>query len=158
MKLQPNTLLRRATTTDVQAITACITATYRHYIERIGQAPAPMFEDYRATVETHEVYVSEVEEHIVAVLVLAQMDEGFLLDNIAVAPSCQGKGIGRQLLAFAEQRAIETGYDSIYLYTNEAMTENLRMYAKIGYVEFARRTEKGLSRVYMRKHLSTDDD
>ncbi len=33
------------------------------------------------------------------------------------------------------------------------MTENLALYRHIGYVEYARRAEFGLSRVYLRKPL-----
>ena len=34
------------------------------------------------------------------------------------------------------------------------MTENRALYAKIGYVEYDRRMEKGCSRVLMRKRLA----
>ena len=57
------------------------------------------------------------------------------------------------LLELAESQARMAGYRSVYLYTHEKMTENLELYAKIGYVEFARRIEKGFARVYMRKQL-----
>jgi hypothetical protein len=33
------------------------------------------------------------------------------------------------------------------------MTENLAIYARLGYAEFARRTEDGYHRVFMEKHL-----
>jgi len=33
------------------------------------------------------------------------------------------------------------------------MTENQALYSKIGYVEYDRRIEQGLARVYMRKEL-----
>jgi ribosomal protein S18 acetylase RimI-like enzyme len=113
-----------------------------------------MLEDYRTVVDTHEVFVGEFGQRVVGVLVLVETSDGFLLENVAVDPNHQGRGIGRQLLALAEARAIEAGYNSIYLYTNEAMAENLKLYAKLGYEEFTRRREKGLSRVYMRKRLT----
>jgi len=34
------------------------------------------------------------------------------------------------------------------------MTENRALYERLGYEEFARRTEKGFKRVYMRKILA----
>jgi hypothetical protein len=40
------------------------------------------------------------------------------------------------------------------LYTNEVMTENLAIYARLGYHETARRTEGGYSRVFMTKELN----
>ena len=53
----------------------------------------------------------------------------------------------------AAAEAKRAGYDSIYLYTHETMVENLAGYAKIGYVQYDRRVEAGLARVYMRKKL-----
>lgn len=76
-----------------------------------------------------------------------------LLDNVAVAPEAQGTGLGRRMLAFAERAAVEAGYGTINLYTNEAMTENIALYTRLGYAETHRAEEKGLRRVYMRKPL-----
>jgi len=39
---------------------------------------------------------------------------------------------------------------AIRLYTNAAMTENLSMYAHMGFVETHRAIEKGFNRVYLR--------
>jgi ribosomal protein S18 acetylase RimI-like enzyme len=61
--------------------------------------------------------------------------------------------MGRYLLELAEDKARAAGFDSIYLYTQEVMTENQALYERIGYVEYARRTEIGLNRIYMRKRL-----
>ena len=52
------------------------------------------------------------------------------------------------------RRRSHAGYDSIYLYTQEIMTENQALYERIGYVEYARRHEIGLDRIYMRKRLA----
>jgi len=133
---------------------ACVEAAYRHYIERIGKPPGPMTEDYAKVIQERRVTVAENRGKIAAVLVLAVTAEGFLLENVAVDPSHRGKGLGRTLIELAEAEARREGFDSIYLYTHEKMTENRALYAKIGYVEFDRRTEKGLARVYMRKALS----
>lgn len=76
-----------------------------------------------------------------------------LLDNVAVSPEAQGRGYGRKLLEFAEQSAADAGYDSISLYTNEAMVENIALYSRIGFIETHRAEEKGLRRIYMSKSL-----
>lgn len=128
-------------------------AAYRHYVERIGRPPGPMTEDYAKVIQERRATVADDREKIIGVLVLAVTEEGFLLENVAVDPSHHGKGLGRILLEFAEAEARREGFASIYLYTHEKMTENQVLYAKIGYVEFDRRTEKGLARVYMRKLL-----
>jgi len=113
-----------------------------------------MLDDYGEVIRERQVTVAESAGKVVGVLVLDRTDEGFLLENVAVDPAHKGKGLGRQLLELAEAEAKRAGFDSIYLYTHEKMTENQVLYAKIGYVEYDRRTEAGLARVYMRKRLA----
>ena len=97
--------------------------------------------------------VAEHDEKIVGVLVVGPDRKGFLLDNVAVHPAAQGRGIGRVLLAHAEAEAKRAGHRAIWLYTHERMTENRAFYQRIGYREFSRRTEHGFPRVYMRKRV-----
>jgi GNAT superfamily N-acetyltransferase len=68
-------------------------------------------------------------------------------------PLIAAKAFGKALLEFAEDEARRAGFDSIYLYTHEKMTENLALYSKIGYVEYDRRSQGEFSLVYMRKYL-----
>lgn len=84
---------------------------------------------------------------------LAVTEEGFVIDNVAVHPSSRGTGLGRVLLELAEAEARRAGFESIYLYTHETMTENLALYERIGYVEYKRRPSGDFSLVYMRKQL-----
>jgi ribosomal protein S18 acetylase RimI-like enzyme len=144
-------LLRPAKLEDATAVSNCVKAAYRHYVDRNGKYPAPMLDDYAQVIREHDVTVVERAGEIVGVLVVWEAAEGFLLDNVAVHPDGQGAGIGRRLLELAEEKALAAGHDSIYLYTQEIMTENQALYARIGYVEYARRTELGLDRIYMRK-------
>lgn len=146
-----NFIVRSAAVNDVAAVTACVHHAFDHYIERIGRKPGPMLMDYGLEIREHQVFVVEDDTQIVGALVLCVKEEGFLLDVIAVEPSWQGRGVGRLLLEFAETEAQRQGYKSIYLYTHEKMTENQILYSKIGYVEYDRRFESGLARVYMRK-------
>ncbi|HKD78026.1 MAG TPA: GNAT family N-acetyltransferase, partial [Ktedonobacterales bacterium] len=90
---------------------------------------------------------------IVGVLVLEVTPEGFLLNNVAVQPECQGKGYGRLLIEFAEAEARRRGFSEIILYTHAMMTENIALYGRIGFVEVRRVNEKGYDRVYMTKRL-----
>lgn len=156
--IMPNELsgavsIRPAAVTDAPVIARCVDAAYGKYIELIGRPPAPMFEDYAEVTRSREVVVAQYEGAVVGVLVFEMSGEGFFIDNVAVTPMHQGKGIGRALLEFAESRALAAGCLSVRLYTNEAMTENLALYEKLGYVEYDRRIESGYKRVYMRKSL-----
>lgn len=145
---------RAARQADASALAACARSAYAKYVERNGLVPVPMRQDYAEVVRDWQVTLVEHGEAVAALIVIGPADEGFLLDNVAVAPEHQGKGLGRCLLAFAEQEAVRQGFDSIYLYAQEVMTENIALYERIGYVEYARRLELGLPRVYLRKQLA----
>ena len=145
--------LRRACMEDAPAVTECVHNAFRHYIERIGREPGPMRMDYAYEIREHQVWVVEQNEEIIGALVMCIKEEGFLLDVIAVEPFHQGTGVGRLMLEFAEAEAQRQGFDSIYLYTHEKMTENQALYKIIGYVEYDRRFEAGHARGYMHKQL-----
>jgi len=147
-------LIRPARQADVARVTACVCAAYLRYIERVGKQPAPMLQDYSSIISSGQVYVAEMDGQIVGVIEFLNTEEGFLLDSIAVHPDAQTRGVGRQLLQFAEQEAQRQGYRSIYLMTNEKMPENQALYERIGYEIFDRRTVNGYRRVLMRKSLS----
>jgi ribosomal protein S18 acetylase RimI-like enzyme len=145
--------LRHATEADVAAVTELVDAAYRHYVPRIGGLPGPMTADYRQVVADRAVTVAEADGSLAGLIVLAETPEGFLVENVAVHPGHQGRGLGRALLSFAEREARRGGFGSIYLYTHEKMTENLALYERLGYVEYDRRSEPGFTLVYLRKQL-----
>jgi ribosomal protein S18 acetylase RimI-like enzyme len=145
--------LRPATGSDAASVAALVDAAYGHYVDRIGMQPRPMTDDYAAVIRDRQVTVADHDGAIVGVVVLAITDEGFLIDNVAVHPSRRGTGLGRALLQFAEAEARRAGFDAIHLYTHEQMTENLALYARIGYLEYDRRSQGAFSLVYMRKQL-----
>ena len=123
--------LRSATSADAAKVTALVMAAYGHYPEQIGMVPRPMIDDYAQVITNYQVMVVESHQTIVGVIVLAIIDEGFLIDNVAVDPAYRGKGLGRTLLKFAEAEARRAGFDSIYLYTHEKMKENIALYSII---------------------------
>jgi GNAT superfamily N-acetyltransferase len=147
--------LRLATPADLAAVESIVHAAYEPYVARMGRKPGPMLDDYAALVAEGRVHVLEIGGVVEGLVVLIPLANSMLLDNIAVAPSGQGKGLGRKLLEFAEATAGAAGYGSISLYTNEMMVENIGLYGRIGYVETHRAEEYGFRRVYMRKVLSS---
>lgn len=145
--------IRPATADDVAVIEAIVHVAYAPYIERIGREPGPMLEDYRQLVEAGGVHVLDNAGQVQGFIILREGDGSLLLDNLAVAPDAQGLGFGRLLMDFAQQQAIDAGYETIRLYTHETMTENITLYTRRGYVETHRAQEHGLRRVYMTKRL-----
>ena len=144
---------RIATMEDCPAVEAIVKAAYSHYVPRIGREPGPMRDNYASLIRDGRVHVVERDGAVAGLLVLIPERKTLLLDNVAIAPAAQGTGLGRKLLEFAERAARDSGYRSIRLYTHEAMTENIGLYSRIGYVETHRGEENGLRRVYMTKIL-----
>lgn len=149
-------VVRGAKPEDAAAVTEVVMAAYGHYVERLGRRPAPMLDDYEAVIRDHDVHVLVAGERIVGLLVLIPQGQGLLLDNVAVHPDYQGRGWGRRLVALAEAAARRGGAAFIWLYTNEKMTEDIRLYTRLGYVETERVTVQGYRRVCMRKELQDD--
>jgi ribosomal protein S18 acetylase RimI-like enzyme len=145
--------LRRACPGDAPAMAHCVSAAYTHWVQIIGQKPWPMLQDYASILETEHVVVAEIEGEIAGILVLSETPDGLLIDNVAVFPRHKGQGVGKALLLHAEVEAAARGHVSMYLYTNEKMSENIALYIKIGYIEYERRQEDGFRRVYLRKAL-----
>ena len=149
-------MIRPARPGDTGAVRELVRAAYAYYVPRIGKEPGPMGDDYAARIAAGQVWVLDDAAGIAAVLVLEERPDGFLLDNIAVAPRRQGTGLGRRLIAFAGQQARQRGWGEIRLYTHVKMTENIALYTRLGFAETGRVTEKGFERVYMTKQLGEE--
>lgn len=144
--------VRRATAGDVDAVKALVDAAYAHYVARIGVRPAPMENDHAAQIAAGEVYV--VGTPPAGAVVLVPRADHLYLDSVAVAPVHQGTGLGRVLLAYAEEHARGLGLPEIRLYTNAMMWENQRIYPKLGYEYVERRMDAGRDRVFYRKPVA----
>ena len=145
--------IRPAGATDVDAIQTIAEAAYEGYVPRVGGRPAPMDADYDDAVGRGNVWVATDAGFVVGLLVIIPHSDHLLLENIAVTPTAQGRGIGSQLLAFAEDSARGRGLDEIRLYTHETMIENLSYYARHGHAETHRTVEHGFHRVFLTKHV-----
>jgi ribosomal protein S18 acetylase RimI-like enzyme len=146
--------IRPAERGDAAVVRDLVRMAYSKYVERIGKEPAPMLEDYDALIRAGEVWVWDEGGEVLGVLVMRSADDHLFVDNVAVAPGHQGRGLGRELLAFAEERAEREGLPEVRLYTNEKMHENLAVYARLGFEETERKIDGGYRRVFMRKRLS----
>lgn len=143
--------IRLAQVSDVVCIAGCAAAAYQHYIERIGKVPAPMVADFQDQVEQGVVHVMTEAQELIGFAVCYACDDSLFLENIAIHPSQQGRGLGGLLLSYVE--ALEGDFGLIRLYTNEKMLENIQWYLSQGYNETDRRVEDGFARVHFEKRL-----
>jgi N-acetylglutamate synthase-like GNAT family acetyltransferase len=147
--------LRAAGDEDAPAISALVRAAYQHYEPLIGRTPLPMLTDYAVAIREHAVWVIEETGQIVGVLELDRRDDHLWVENVAVSPDQQGRGLGRQLLRHAEDEARRHGLHETGLLTNERYVANIEMYTRYGYRETHRQPHLGTDLVYFRKTLRT---
>lgn len=151
--------MRPAEPGDVAALHAIAEAAYAPYVGRIGRKPAPMTADFAAHVARAEVWVCETpEDGVVGYIVTFAKGGGQFVENMAVAPEIQGRGLGRALLGFAGILARRNRCDRLFLYTNAAMAENIAFYARLGFAETRRVHEDGFDRVDLEKPLDPPPD
>jgi ribosomal protein S18 acetylase RimI-like enzyme len=152
--MDDQTLVRPAVAADADILASIAREAFSVYIPRVGREPAPMSADYIAAIANDMVWVAEDRAGVVGLIVLQDMGDHLLLENVAVLPRSQGRGVGSRLLRRAETIAAQRHLPEIRLYTNEAMTENLTFYQYQGYVETHRGVQDGYHRVFFAKAVS----
>ncbi len=138
---------------DEAGVVECVNAAYQIHVAAIGKKPAPMLADYAQLIRDGLVRVAVSDDAVVGVIVMWPEEDHLYVDNVAVLPSAQGRGIGAALLQVADVTARENRHAEIRLYTNAAMTANLDYYPRRGFTETHRAIEDGYNRVYFSKRL-----
>jgi ribosomal protein S18 acetylase RimI-like enzyme len=149
-----STVFRLATPADLDVVTAITDAAYAHYVPRLGRKPQPMTTDYAPMIAAGQVWLLDLAAQPVGLIILIDKDDHLLIYSVALRPEYQGRGLGRKLLAYAEQQTRAADYNLVRLYTNSLMTENIARYIHVGYGETGRDPlNESSSIVYMEKHL-----
>jgi GNAT superfamily N-acetyltransferase len=145
--------LRRATPQDAGAVRDLVRAAYARWVPVIGREPMPMKADYERAVREHEIDMLVIDGEVVALIETMRRPDHLWIENIAVHPDSQGKGLGRRLLAHAEHKAAAAGCSEIRLLTSAAFETNVLLYEKAGYVIDKREPFMGGTTFYMSKKL-----
>jgi ribosomal protein S18 acetylase RimI-like enzyme len=125
--------LRQATASDVADIRKLTREAYAKWVPLIGREPKPMTADYAEAVRTHRIDLLHVAGALAALIETIAEADHLLVENVAVSPAFQGRGLGRKLMAHAEQIAASRGHGEIRLYTNKLFAQNIELYRKLGY-------------------------
>ncbi|NBJ12128.1 GNAT family N-acetyltransferase [Microvirga sp. SYSU G3D207] len=153
MLSEPNVEFRSAKPEDAAMIRDVVRAAYARWVPVIGREPRPMAVDYDQAVREHWIDVISIGPRIVGLIQMMLREDHLWIENVAVRPEDQGRGLGRQLLAHAERRAIEAGCTETRLLTNAAFEANVALYERTGYVIVKREPFMGGTTVYMSKSL-----
>jgi len=145
--------LRQAVASDAAAVRALVRAAYAKWVPLIGREPKPMGADYDAAVARHRIDLAYLGGELAALIETIPGIDHLLVENVAVAPAFQGRGLGRFLMAHAERLAAEQGQAEMRLYTNQRFAENIRLYLALGYrIDREEQSALGVT-TYMSKSL-----
>ena len=132
--------IRLATATDQEAVEEVTRAAYQPWVEVIGGRPGPMDADFASLIGDGKVYVAVADSalglhpSVGGVLVQAIGESALLIENVAVHPAHQRRGLGLGLMTFAEDTARARGLTAVRLYTHEGMGTNIAWYEKLRFV------------------------
>jgi ribosomal protein S18 acetylase RimI-like enzyme len=125
--------MRQATAADAGAIRDLTRQAYAKWVPLIGREPKPMTANYDEAVGKHRFDLLSIDGTLAALIETIRETDHLLVENVAVSPAFQGRGLGRKLMAHAEVLARELGFDEIRLYTNQRFAENIALYRRLGY-------------------------
>jgi ribosomal protein S18 acetylase RimI-like enzyme len=125
--------IRQGVAADAAAIRDLTRAAYARWVRVIGREPVPMAADYDAALRTHRFDLIDVEDVLAALIETVVKDDHLHIENVAVLPRFQGRGLGRRMLAHAEGLASSLGFDVVKLHTNKLFDDNVRLYQRLGY-------------------------
>ena len=145
---------RRAGEKDAEIVRALVHAAYAKWVPVIGRCPKPMNADYECAVNAHLIELAYLEGELAGLIELIPAADHLLLENLAVAPALQSRGIGCRLMARVEALTRARGLSLVRLYTNKAFTPNLRFYERLGYeIEREEPIKSGGTLVHLAKTL-----
>ncbi|MBX4940281.1 GNAT family N-acetyltransferase [Rhizobium binae] len=109
----------------------------------------------KAEAEIGHVVIED--EKLIGCLFLRPEADCLYVGKLAVLPEAQGKGLGKRLLATAEQTAAALGLAALRLETRIELTENHAVFAAWGFSRTAEKAHPGFARttfIEMRKMLA----
>ena len=146
--------LRHASEADVEDIANLTRAAYAKWIPAIGREPKPMAADYRAVVRSNRFDLLYLDGTLAALIETIDQGDGLLIENLAVLPEFQRRGLGSRLMLHAEDIARSLGHERIWLYTNRRFTGNVELYVRLGYqVDSEEPIDAGMMRTNMSKRV-----
>ncbi len=153
MTSKPELTFEAAGPADAAMIREMVRAAYAKWVPVVGREPMPMKADYAAAIDKHRIEIAYLAGKAVGVIEMDPRDDHLWIENVAVSPDHQGMGLGRQLLARAEQRAIGAKRSEVRLLTNAAFIGSIALYEKAGFVVDKTEAFMGGKTLYMSKKL-----
>lgn len=142
--------IQKAGNKDISQITALVNSAYRGEEAKKGWTNESDLlvggirvteEDVREIITSPETMILKYEEHgqIFACVYLEEKQDYLYLGMLTVSPLLQGRGIGKLLMAAAEEQARNLGKKSIRLTVISVRSELKSWYERHGYLDTGKR-------------------
>lgn len=148
---------RKATPDDITHVWRIVYHAYSAYIPLLGRTPPTFFEDFDSHIAKGNLWILNQDDPA-AMVVLTPNSNYVTIQALCVDPRCQGQGLGRTVLQFAEDYTASLGISELKLYTNSLMERNIKIYSQWGFSETHRETYPWGERVHMHKLLTRYPD
>jgi GNAT superfamily N-acetyltransferase len=145
---------------DVGPIGEIVDAAYLPYVERIGVRPGPLDTDYGEEQRRGRLHAMRVDGELVGLMVMgpapADRPLDLDLDNVALHPTAQGRGLFDAMLRAADWLGHALGRERIQLCTHGRMTANIELYRSVGFTEVAPPEPDPFGRVFMERAIFSE--
>lgn len=154
----PNMEIRNATAAEVQECENVLRAAFEDYVQKLGRKQSEDAYSWLPEAASQKRVLVAIDNSVIHGVAICAVSSGsWSIEQVAVNPRSQGRGIGSALIERIEQDATAAGVHILELDTAEIMTDLLRLYRRHGF-EIAR---KGLPkhgrdqfvRVFMQKTI-----
>jgi ribosomal protein S18 acetylase RimI-like enzyme len=145
--------IRRAVLSDLADVVACEDLAFpRHDLNLRVRGLKPN-SNLEPKIREGSVHVIGPPGRILGYISFSANPDHLFVDAIGVLPEVQGRGLGSQLLAFAETMSLDLRLPSLRLFT-DGNTANHRFYRRRGYRETDRCEDDSFLRVYYMKDVA----
>jgi ribosomal protein S18 acetylase RimI-like enzyme len=149
-----NFTFRRAGPDDAEIVRTLTRQAYAKWVPVIGREPKPMAANYHAAVRNHLIDMAFSGDALAGLIEIIPHTDYYLIENVAVAPEMQGRGLGKILMQRAEDEARSRGLSLIRLYTNAKFASNIELYQRLGYDVERLEDFRGRQITHMMKRLA----
>ncbi len=133
---------------EAEAIAALIRRAFAQYRGRLQPEPSALREStdsIRSVLETESVVVARRAGRVIGCVSVQQRPDIVFARRLAVEPGERGAGVGRALVAEAEEVARRLGISRLGVETRLALTENRAFFQALGFVERAQHCHAGFA-------------
>ncbi|MFG2222715.1 GNAT family N-acetyltransferase [Streptomyces sp. NPDC048644] len=146
-------VLRPARPEDSRQMASLAQEAYGKYVDLVDEPPAPTLLDYEDVAAAGRTHVAVDAGEIVGMVTVEPSDPHLILRNLAVRPSCQGKGIGKKLVSLVENMAQVADLKGVRLWTRAEMIDNIAFYERLHYAITHSEQTAEANRVFFCKEL-----